>query len=174
MALAGVQTCCRSDAPADIRHVFLPSGQRCCPMRLANVRIAHKLVLGFACILAIFGAVSAAIFSALARVETAAATKLFDETLARSKTDAAAAPDSAAALEAIAKLAAAASGWQKEVGDPEVLLARDPATLDQAIEVAKSPNSSAHMQEFREALDNARAIVGASLKASQASQTAAV
>jgi methyl-accepting chemotaxis protein len=187
-------------------------------MRLANVRIAHKLVLGFACILAIFGAVSAAIFSALARVESAeaantaahavlidleqltaarydqaqtargfiitrverhanlyaAATKLFDETLARAQNDAAAAPDSAAALEAIAKLAAAASGWQKEVGDPEVLLARDPATLDQAIEVAKSPNSSARMQEFREALDNARAIVGASLKASQASQTAAV
>src|SRR6202034_3819324 len=131
MALAGVQTCCRSDAPADIRHVFLPSGQRCCPMRLANVRIAHKLVLGFACILAIFGAVSAAIFSALARVESAeaantaahavlidleqltaarydqaqtargfiitrverhanlyaAATKLFDETLARAQND---------------------------------------------------------------------------------------
>ena len=187
-------------------------------MRLANVRIAHKLVLGFACILAIFAAAAGAIFSALAHVESAeaantaahavlidleqlsaarydqsqtargfiitrverhanlyaAATKLFDETLAKTQNDAGTAPDSTVALDAIAKLAAAASGWQKEVGDPEVLLARDPATLDQAVDVAKSPKSSAHMQEFREALDKARAIVDASLKSSQASQAAAV
>jgi methyl-accepting chemotaxis protein len=187
-------------------------------MRLANVRIAHKLVLGFACILAIFGAVSMAISGALAHVESAeaantaahavlidleqltaarydqsqtargfiitrverhanlyaAATKLFDETLARTKADAASAPDSAAALDAVAKLADAASGWQKEVGDPEVQLTRDPATVDQAIEVAKSPKSSAHMQQFREALDKARAVVGAALKNSEASQNAAL
>jgi methyl-accepting chemotaxis protein len=187
-------------------------------MRLANVRIAHKLVLGFACILAIFAAAAGAIFSALAHVESAeaantaahavlidleqlsaarydqsqtargfiitrverhanlyaAATKLFDETLAKTQSDAGAAPDSAAAIDAVAKLAAAASGWQMDVGDPEVLLARDPATLDQAVDVAKSPRSSAHMQEFREALDKARAIVDASLKSSQASQAAAV
>ena len=52
-------------------------------MRLANVRIAHKLVLGFACILAIFGAVSAAIFSALARVESAEAAKPSDKRAGR-------------------------------------------------------------------------------------------
>src|ERR1700736_3025314 len=38
-------------------------------MRLANVRIAHNLVFGFSCILAIFAAAAGAIFSALAHVE---------------------------------------------------------------------------------------------------------
>jgi methyl-accepting chemotaxis protein len=187
-------------------------------MRLANLPIAQKLVLGFACILAIFAAVSVAIFGALAHVEGAeaantaahavlvdleqltaarydqsqtargfiithverhanlyaAATQLFDETLARTENDASAAPDHAEALDAVAKLAAAAAGWKKVVGDPEVQLARDPATFDQAVEVAKSPKSSAHMQQFREALGEARRIVGTSLQASQASQAAAL
>jgi methyl-accepting chemotaxis protein len=43
------------------------------PMRLANLPIAQKLALGFACILAVFAVVSVAIFSALARCEDAAA-----------------------------------------------------------------------------------------------------
>ena len=187
-------------------------------MRLANVRIAHKLIMGFACILVIFAAASVAISGALTRVESAeaantaahavlidleqmvaarydqsqtargfiivrierhadlyaAATKLFDETLARARADAAAAPDSAAALDAIEKLADAAAGWQREVGDLEIQLTRNPATVDQAIEIAKSPKSSAFMQKFREALGNAREVVAASLRNSQDSQTTAL
>ncbi len=187
-------------------------------MRLANVRIAHKLVIGFACILAIFAAASAAIFAALARVESAeaanvaahavlvdleqlaaarydqsqtargfilirverhanlyaAATKLFEETLAKARSDALASPDSASAVDALTKLADAAANWQREVGDPEVQLTRDPATVEQAIEIAKSPKSSALMQKFREALENARAVVGASLKSSQDAQASAL
>ena len=177
-------------------------------MRLANVRIAHKLVLGFACILAIFAAVSVAIFGALAHVERAeggqyrrpcrpyrleqltaarydqsqtargfiitrverhanlyaAATKLFDETLARTKSDAAAAPDSDARSTPSRNWPPPRQGGRSEVGDPEVQLARDPATFDQAIEIAKSPKSSAHMQQFREALAKRGGLSGASLQ----------
>ena len=187
-------------------------------MRLANVRIAHKLVIGFACILAIFAAVSVAIFAALARVESteaaniaaqavlvdleqlaaarydqsqtargfilirierhanlyAAATKLFDQTLAKARGDALASPDSASAVDALTRLADAAANWQREVGDPEVELTRDPATVDKAVEVAKSPHSSELMQKFREALGNARTVVGASLKSSREAQASAL
>ena len=150
-------------------------------MRLANVRIAHKLVIGFACILAIFAAVSVAIFAASARVESteaaniaaqamlidleqlaaarydqsqtargfilirierhanlyAAATKLFDQTLAKARGDALASPDSASAVDALTRLADAAANWRREVGDPEVELTRDPATVDKA---SRSPS----------------------------------
>ena len=187
-------------------------------MHLANVRIAHKLVIGFACILAIFAVASAAIFAALARVESteaanvaahavlvdleqlaaarydqsqtargyilirverhaslyAAATKLFEETLAKARSDALASPDSASAVDALTKLADAAANWRKEVGDPEVQLTRDPATAEQAIEIAKSSKSSALMQKFREALENTREVVGASLKNSQTAQASAL
>ncbi len=187
-------------------------------MRLANVRIAHKLVIGFACILAIYAPISAAIFAALARVESAqtanqaahavlidieqlaaarydqaqtargyilirierhanlyaAATKIFNETLARARSDALASPDSASAVDALTKLAAAAANWQREVGDPEIQLTRDPATVDQAIEIAKSPHSSVRMQEFRDALQNARVVVGADLKRSEEAQASAL
>jgi len=187
-------------------------------MRLANVRIAHKLVIGFACILAIFAAVSVAIFAALARVESteaaniaaqavlvdleqlaaarydqsqtargfilirierhanlyAAATKLFDQTLAKARGDALASPDSASAVDALTRLADAAANWRREVGDPEVELTRDPATVDKAVEVAKSPHSSELMQKFREALGNARTVVGTSLKSSQEAQASAL
>ncbi len=187
-------------------------------MRLANVRIAHKLVIGFACILAIFAAVSVAIFAASARVESteaaniaaqamlidleqlaaarydqsqtargfilirierhanlyAAATKLFDQTLAKARGDALASPDSASAVDALTRLADAAANWRREVGDPEVELTRDPATVDKAVEVAKSPHSSELMQKFREALGNARTVVGTSLKSSQGAQASAL
>ena len=187
-------------------------------MRLANVQIAHKLVIGFACILAIFAAVSIAVFAALARVESAetanvaahamlvdleqlaaarydqsqtargfilirierhanlyaAATTLFDQTLAKARGDALASPDSASAVDALTKLADAAANWQREVGDPEVQLTRDPATVDQAIEIAKSPHSSVRMQEFRDALQNARTVVGTALKNSQDAQASAL
>ncbi len=187
-------------------------------MRLANVRIAHKLVIGFACILAIFAAVSVAIFAASARVESteaaniaaqamlidleqlaaarydqsqtargfilirierhanlyAAATKLFDQTLAKARGDALASPDSASAVDALTRLADAAANWRREVGDPEVELTRDPATVDKAVEVAKSPHSSELMQKFREALGNARTVVGTSLKSSQEAQASAL
>ena len=187
-------------------------------MHLANVRIAHKLVIGFACILAIFAVASAAIFAALARVESteaanvaahavlvdleqlaaarydqsqtargyilirverhaglyAAATKLFEETLAKARSDALASPDSASAVDALTKLADAAANWRKEVGDPEVQLTRDPATAEQAIEIAKSSKSSALMQKFREALENTREVVGASLRSSQTAQASAL
>jgi methyl-accepting chemotaxis protein len=187
-------------------------------MRLANVRIARKLAMGFACILAIFAFVSVAIFSALARVESAAAattaanavmidleqlaaarydqsqtargyiiirverhamlyaeaTKLFAETLARTRADAAVAPDSALITDAVAKVADAAAVWQKEAGDREVQLTRDPATVDQAIAIAKSPDTSNMMRQFREALVNARVLVANSLKTTQESETAAL
>ena len=187
-------------------------------MFLTNMRIARKLVLGFACVLAIFAAVGVAVFAALARVDDAAvannaahavlidleqlvaarydqsqtargfvlirverhadlyaeATKLFDQTLARARSDALAAPNSAGATEALNKLADAAANWQREVGDPEVRLTRDPATVDQAIEIAKSPHSSVRMQEFREALQGARDVVGAALKNSESAQANAL
>jgi methyl-accepting chemotaxis protein len=181
-------------------------------MALANMRIARKLTLGFACILAVFAAVGGAIFISAARVEGAQAaniaaqamlvdleklaaarydqsqtargfiiirterhanlyaeaTKLFAETLARTQEDALAAPDPDAATAAMAKLAAAAADWQREIGDAEVSLTRDPATVDKAIEVAKSARSSELMQNFRDALQNARTVGAAALAASQA------
>jgi methyl-accepting chemotaxis protein len=182
-------------------------------MSLANMRIARKLTLGFACLLAVFAAVAGAIFISAARVERtqaaniaaqamlvdleqlaaarydqsqtargfiiirterhanlyAAATKLFDETLAKTREDALASPDPDpdAASAAMARLADAAADWQREIGDPEVSLTRDPATVEQAIEVAKSARSSELMQNFRDALQNARAVGAAALAASQ-------
>jgi methyl-accepting chemotaxis protein len=180
-------------------------------MALANMRIARKLTLGFACLLAVFAAVSAAIFVSAARVERtqaadiaaqamlvdleklaaarydqsqsargfiiirtqrhadlyAAATKLFAETLDRTRGDALASPDPDAAAAAMAKLADAAADWQREIGDPEVNLTRDPATVGQAIEVAKSARGSELMQKFRDALQNARDVGAAALAASQ-------
>ena len=86
------------------------------------------------------------------------ATKLFAETLARTREDALASPDPDAAAAAVAKLADAAADWQREIGDPEVNLTRDPATADKAIEVAKSARNSELMQKFRDALQNARTV----------------
>jgi methyl-accepting chemotaxis protein len=187
-------------------------------MSLANMRIARKLTLGFAVILAVFAAVGGAIFVSAARVERAqganiaaqamlvdleqlaaarydqsqtargfiiirterhanlyaAATKLFAETLARTREDALASPDPDAAAAAIAKLADAAADWQREIGDQEVDLTRDPATVDKAIEVAKSARSSELMQKFRDALQNARTVGAAALAASQAAGGAAL
>ena len=54
----------------------------------------------------------------------------------------------------MAKLADAAADWQREIGDPEVNLTRDPSTADKAIEVAKSPRNSELMQKFRDALQS--------------------
>ena len=186
-------------------------------MSLANMRIARKLALGFAFILAVFAAVGGAIFVSAARVERAQsadlaaqallidleklaaarydqsqtargfiiirsdrharlyseATKLFADTLARTRADALASPDPAAAA-AIAKLADAAADWQREIGDPEIDLTRDPATADKAIEVAKSARSSELMQNFREALQNARNVGVAAVAASQAAGGAAL
>jgi methyl-accepting chemotaxis protein len=187
-------------------------------MALANLRIARKLTLGFAGLLAIFGAVGGVIFFSAARVEGgqtaniaaqamlvdleklaaarydqaqtargyiiirterhanlyAAATKLFDETLARTRDDALASPDPDAASAAVAKLAAAAADWQREIGDPEVNLTRDPATADKAIEVAKSARSSELMQKFRDALQEARTVAATALAASQAAGAGAL
>jgi len=187
-------------------------------MTLANMRIARKLTLGFAVLLAIFGAVGGVIFFSAARVEGAqtaniaaqamlvdleklaaarydqsqtargyiiirterhanlyaAATKLFDETLARTRDDALASPDPDAATAAVAELADAAADWQREIGDPEVDLTRDPATADKAIEVAKSARSSELMQKFRDALQNARTVGAAALAASQAAGAGAL
>ena len=102
------------------------------------------------------------------------ATRLFDGALAKARSDALVAPDSAGAAAALDKLAAAADVWRREVGDLEIQYTRDPATVDKAIEVAKAPTSSAHMQAFREALQNAREVVGAALKSSQAAQARAL
>ena len=187
-------------------------------MRLADIRIARKLLLGFGCVLAIFAVVSVTVFDAIARVEGAeaanaaahavrvdveqaaaarydqahtargfiliraerhanlyaAATKLFDETLEKARADARGAPDSAAILAAIETLASAAAAWQREIGDPEITLTRDPATAAQAIELAKSPQSTEHMKRFREALGGVRAVVAKALDAGEASQAAAL
>ena len=181
-------------------------------MSLANMRIARKLTLGFAVILAVFAAVGGAIFIAAARVERAqganiaaqallvdleklaaarydqsqtargfiiirterhanlyaAATKLFEETLARTREDALASPDPDSATAAVAKLTDTAADWRREIGDPEVDLTRDSTTAEKAIEVAKSARSSELMQKFRDALQNARTVGGAALAASQA------
>ena len=104
----------------------------------------------------------------------AAASKQFDETLAQARADARAAPDAAAAIDAVEKLAAAADDWRREIGDPEVNLTRDPATADQAIEVAKSPRGSELMQGFRDALQSARQVAVASQTNSQAAGAAAL
>jgi len=187
-------------------------------MSLANLRIARKLTLGFAVILAIFAVVGGAIFILAARVERAQsanvaaqallvdveklaaarydqaqtargfiiirtdrhsrlygeATKLFDETLARTREDALASPDPDAAGAALAKFADAAAAWQQEIGDPEINLTRDPATANQAIEVAKSARNSELMQKFRDALQSARTVATASLAESQAAGASAL
>ena len=96
------------------------------------------------------------------------ATKLFDETLARTRQDALASPDPDAASAALAKFADVAADWQREIGDPEVNLTRDPATADKAIEVAKSPRNSELMQKFRDALQTARTVATTALAQSQA------
>jgi methyl-accepting chemotaxis protein len=181
-------------------------------MSLANMRIARKLTLGFAVILAIFATVGGAIFVLAARVERtqatgvaaqtllvdlerlaaarydqsqtargfiivrterhanlyAAATKLFAETLARTREEALASPDPDAAAAAVGALADAAADWQREIGDPEVNLTRDPATVDKAIEVAKSARGSELMQKFRDALQAARNVATTALTESQA------
>jgi methyl-accepting chemotaxis protein len=181
-------------------------------MSLANLRIARKLALGFAVILAIFATVGGAIFVSAARVETTQAanvaaqamlvdveklaaarydqaqtargfiiirterhsklygeaTKLFGETLAKTRDDALASPDPDAAAAAVTKLADVAADWQREIGDPEVNLTRDPTTADQAIEVAKSPRNSELMQKFRDALQAARTVATSSMANSQA------
>ena len=98
----------------------------------------------------------------------ATATKLFDETLARTRQDALASPDPDAAAAAVATLADAAADWQREIGDPEVNLTRDPTTADKAIEVAKSARSSELMQKFRDALQAARTVATTALAQSQA------
>jgi methyl-accepting chemotaxis protein len=187
-------------------------------MSLANMRIARKLTLGFAVVLAVFAAVGGAIFSLAARVERAqsanlaaqallvdveklaaarydqsqtargfiivrterhanlyaAATKLFAETLARTRQDALASPDPTAAAAAVGALADAAADWQREIGDPEVDLTRDPATVDKAIEVAKSARGSELMQKFRDALQTARTVATMALAESQAAGGAAL
>ena len=104
----------------------------------------------------------------------ALATKLFGEMLATTRIDAASAPDSAITLDAIAKLADTAADWQREVGDPEVDLTRNPATVAQAIEIAKSPHASTLMQKFRETQANVRAVVEHALLNSQVSQALAL
>jgi len=104
----------------------------------------------------------------------AAATKLFDETLARTRDDALASPDPDAAAAAVAKLGDAAAEWQREIGDPEVSLTRDPTTADKAIEVAKSARSSELMQKFRDALQNGRSVAMTALAESQAAGAAAL
>ena len=185
-------------------------------MRLANLPIAHKLTLGFVCILAVFAVVSVAIFCALARVEGAAeattaanalivdleqlvaarydqsqtargyiitrverhaglyadATKLFAETLARARGDAVA--NGPEAVEAIGKVAEAAAAWEREGGNPEVELTRDPATADKAIEIAKSPNTSNLMKSFRAEVAKARALAAAGLKSAGEAQASAI
>jgi methyl-accepting chemotaxis protein len=98
----------------------------------------------------------------------AAATKLFAETLAKTREDALASPDPDAAAAAVGALADAAADWQREIGDPEVNLTRDPATVDKAIEVAKSARGSELMQKFRDALQSARSVATATLAQSQA------
>ena len=98
----------------------------------------------------------------------AAATKLFAETLARTREDALASPDPDAAAAAVGALADAAADWQREIGDPEVNLTRDPATVDKAIEVAKSARGSELMQKFRDALQTARTVATTALAESQA------
>jgi methyl-accepting chemotaxis protein len=187
-------------------------------MRLADIRIARKLLLGFACVLAIFAVVSVTVFGAIARVEGAqaadaaahavrvdieqaaaarydqahtargfiliraerhanlyaAATKLFDDTLEKARADARDAPDSAELLTAIETLASAAAAWQRVIGDPEIALTRDPATAAQAIEIAKSQQSTDHMKRFREALGGVRTVVTKALDEGEASQTAAL
>jgi methyl-accepting chemotaxis protein len=186
-------------------------------MSLANLKIVHKLALGFACILGVFVVSGIILFSALSTVETSqaintgaqtilvdleqataalydeaqtargyvitrierhaglyeAASKTFDAKIAKAKADAAS-TTSAANETAIAKMAVAADHWRRDVGDPEVRFARDAATLEQAIAIAKAPESSVRMQAFRDALAEARALVTTELAASQSKQARAL
>ena len=58
-------------------------------------------------------------------------------------------------LTAIDKVAEASAAWQREVGDPAMRAARDPATYEAAVAVARAPAASDLQQSFRAALDAA-------------------
>jgi HAMP domain-containing protein len=58
-------------------------------------------------------------------------------------------------LAAIDKVAEASAAWQREVGDPAMRAARDPATYEAAVAVARAPAASDLQQSFRAALDAA-------------------
>jgi methyl-accepting chemotaxis protein len=102
-----------------------------------------------------------------------AASKAFDAKIAKAKADAALTTGTANEA-AIAKMALAADHWRRDVGDPEVRFARDAATLEQAIAIAKAPESSVRMQAFRDALTEARALVTTELATSQSKQAHAL
>ncbi|WP_158810411.1 methyl-accepting chemotaxis protein [Beijerinckia sp. L45] len=186
-------------------------------MSLANLKIVHKLALGFACILAVFVVSGIILFSALAAVETSheanaasqavlvdleqataalydesqtargyvitrierhaglydAASRAFDVRIAKASADALLTPGTADKA-AVEKMMGAADRWRRDVGDPEVRLAHDAATAEQAIAIAKAPESSARMQAFRDALAEARAVVTAELAASKDAQNHAL
>lgn len=101
------------------------------------------------------------------------ASKMFDEIMARTKADAALTgnKDDLAAIETMAK---AANAWRHEVGDAEITLTKAPETVKDAIEIAKSPRSSAYMQAFRTALGEARDRFKLELRESQAMQVHAL
>ena len=58
-------------------------------------------------------------------------------------------------LTAIDKVAEASAAWRREVGDPAMRAARDPATYEAAVAVARAPAASDLQKSFRAALDAA-------------------
>ena len=101
------------------------------------------------------------------------ATRSFDEKIAKARADASDVAGAAGSL-VIEAVAAAAQTWRRDVGDAEIALARNPNTLQQAVEIAKSPKSSVTMQAFRDALGAAREAVARTLAQSRAMQTEAL
>ena len=101
------------------------------------------------------------------------ASKMFDEIMARTKADASLTGDKED-IAAIENMAKAANAWRREVGDPEIALTKSSETIQDAIEIAKSPRSSTYMQAFRSALGLARDRFKLELRESQAMQAHAL
>ena len=77
-----------------------------------------------------------------------AAALAFDASTKAAAAFAASSPD---VQTSIKSMEAAAATWRKELGDPEVNLARDPKTVDQAVVLARAPHSTQLMVVFRAA-----------------------
>ncbi|WP_219319820.1 methyl-accepting chemotaxis protein [Methylovirgula sp. HY1] len=74
------------------------------------------------------------------------AVKRFNQQMTTARHDATGKPDMLALLD---KVDAAGAAWQREIGDPEINLGRNPKTMSQAIDIAKSAHSSEMMKAFR-------------------------
>ncbi|SEC67874.1 methyl-accepting chemotaxis protein [Rhizobiales bacterium GAS191] len=86
------------------------------------------------------------------------AVKYYEQNVAAVRKDATTHPE---ILTLINKLVAAADLWRQEIGEPQMRLARNPQTLDQAAQLAKSPRGRELMKPVRELVNETRGKIDA-------------